>query len=49
MSSFSTAAEVSLRTETREEGRKNESRECSDRHRLTAGAGQADLEKAAER
>lgn len=32
MSSFSTAAEVSLRTETRKEGRKKERREGSESH-----------------
>ncbi len=45
MSSFSTAAEVSLRTETRKEGRKREGRAV----RVTAGAGQADLARGGER
>lgn len=45
MSSFSTAAEVSLRTETRKEGRKREGGPV----RVTAGAGQADLERGGER
>lgn len=44
MSSFSTAAEVSLRTEIRKEGRRD-GRAVS----VTAGAGQADLERGGER
>ena len=45
MSSFSTAAEVSLRTDSRKEGRKREGKAL----RVTAGAGQADLERGGER
>lgn len=45
MSSFYAAAEVSLRTEIRKEGRKRGGREA----RVTAGARQADLERGAER
>lgn len=45
MSSFSTAAEVSLRTETRKEGREREGKAV----RVTARAGRADLERGGER
>lgn len=45
MSSFSIAAEVSLRTEIRKEGRRRDRRAVS----VTAGAGQADLERGGER
>lgn len=45
MSSFSTAAEVSLRTETKKEGREREGRAV----RVTVSAGQADLERGDER
>lgn len=44
MSSFSIAAEVSLRTESRKEGSR-EGRAVS----VTAGAGRADLERGGER
>lgn len=44
MSSFYAAAEVSLRTEIRKEGRKR-----GRGARVTAGARQADLERGAER
>ncbi len=45
MSSFSTAAEVSLRTETRKKGRKREGRAV----RVTVEEGRADLERGDER
>lgn len=45
MSFFSTAAEVSLRTEIRKEGRRREARSVS----VTARAGRADLERGGER